>query len=608
MNQKKNFGSVVDLFTQRCLSYPSTPLYHFSETGLFENKQSFTYEELRQKIHSIAALIQQYVKPGDRALLIFAPGMDYITTFWACLFAGVLAVPAYPPFDKGTVEKLQSIINNAKPSIILSNTEIIQKIKKLGLIKNLASIPLIQRFVTKFSTKVNHLMEWDFQNFRWIDISKATPDMASLFKELPIKDSDIGYLQYTSGSTALPKGVIVRHGNLIDNIDLIHGMVGRTCNERMVSWLPPYHDMGLISNLLFPVYAEFSIFMMPPVTFLKHPYLWLKAISDFDAQISGGPNFAYELCQKRVDDQLHENNLQLHSWRVAFNGAEYIDQKTLDNFASKFGQYGFQKKSFYALYGLAESTLFVSGNKDHKGPPKFLNLDRASLNQNKVVLSEQTTDNSHCTLVGCGKAVAPVVIVRGPPFRRCEEGEIGEIWLQGPSVTTGYWENEEATRETFHAQLENSETGKYLRTGDLGFLDQGILYITGRIKELIIINGKNHYPYDIEILIGSLDVRLKLGCIAAFSFHIIEGESLAIVAEVRQPFPAQELEDITQQIQNNILSNFGLKPQFIALLAPKKIPKTTSGKLRRNIIKKLAIDNELNALSVWQFGSNHYDL
>jgi acyl-CoA synthetase (AMP-forming)/AMP-acid ligase II len=608
MNQTKRIDSVVELLTQRCLSNPSAPIYHFSETGFFEDKQSLTYGELQQKIYSIAALIQEYVKPGERALLIFTPGMDYITTFWACLFAGVLAVPAYPPFDKGTVEKLQAIINNAQPSIILSNTEIIQKIKKLGLIKNLASIPLLQRFVSKFSTNVNHLMEWDFQNFRWIDISKAKPDMGALFKGISFKDSDICYLQYTSGSTAMPKGVIVRHKNLLDNLSLIYETIGKTCNERMVSWLPPYHDMGLIGNLLFPVYAGFSIFMMSPVSFLRHPYLWLKAISDFEANLSGGPNFSYELCEKRIDEQLIENNLQLQSWRVAYNGAEYINHKTLNNFYSKFRQYGFQKESFYLLYGLAESTLFVSGNNSREKSSGILNLDRESLNQNKVVLAKQNIDSSHCTLVGCGKPMVTTVIVAGPPFRRCKEGEIGEIWLQGPSVTSGYWENEEETQKIFQAQLEDFNTSNYLRTGDLGFLYQDNLYITGRIKELIIINGKNHYPYDIEILIGSLDTRLKLGCIAAFSLQEVEEEQLAIVAEVKQPFPIQELEEITQKIKVNIGSSFGLRPHFIALLPPKNIPKTTSGKLRRNIIKRLATDNELNALYVWKFGSNHYDV
>ncbi|WP_131795415.1 fatty acyl-AMP ligase [Fluoribacter gormanii] len=607
MNSRKKIESVVEMFIERCLSNPSAPLYYFSATGLFENSQQLTYGDLQQKINSIAALIQQYVKPGDRVLLIFTPGVDYIVTFWACLFSGALAVPAYPPFDKSTVEKLQAIINNSKPSIILSNTEITQKIKKLGFIKNLASIPLIQKFVSKFSTKVNHLMEWDFHHFRWIDINKATIEMADLYKPLSFQSSDMCYLQYTSGSTAMPKGVIVRHGNLLDNLSLVYETIGKTSNERMVSWLPPYHDMGLIGNLLFPVYADFSIFMMSPLAFLKHPYLWLKAISDFEANISGGPNFSYEICGKRIDEQLIDTNLQLHSWRVAYNGAEYIHHKTLNDFYSKFSKYGFQIKSFYPLYGLAESTVFVSGNKNANDHPQILNVDMNSLHQDKIVPTDGTKHNAHSVLVGCGKPMVPLIIVSKAPFRICAEGEIGEIWLRGPSVTSGYWENEEANKETFHADLENLNGIKYLRTGDLGFLYKDNLFITGRIKELIIINGKNHYPYDIEILIGSLDSRLKTGCIAAFSINVAESEQLAIVAEVKQLFPAQEFEGIINKIKATISSSFGLSPHFIALLPPKKIPKTTSGKLRRNIIKKLVTDNELNALYVWQSGSKNYD-
>ncbi|QMT61545.1 fatty acyl-AMP ligase [Legionella sp. PC997] len=606
MNARKKIENIVELFKERAFANPSAPLYYFSTTGLFENSEQYTYGELQQKIYSIAALIQQYAKPGDRVLLIFTPGIDYIVTFWACLFSGVLAVPAYPPFDKSTVEKLQAIINNSKPSIILSNTEITQKIKKLGFIKNLASIPLIQKFVSKFSTKIDHLMEWDFQNFRWVDINKATIAMADLYKPLSFKGSDMCYLQYTSGSTALPKGVIVRHGNLLDNLSLVYETIGKTSKERMVSWLPPYHDMGLIGNLLFPVYTDFSIFMMSPISFLKHPYLWLKAISDFKANISGGPNFAYEICEKRINEQFIEPNFQLDSWRVAYNGAEYINHKTLNNFYNKFSQYGFQKKSFYPIYGLAESTVFVSGHKNGHEHPQFLNIEMDSLHQNKVVLADEANNNTQSVLVGCGKPMVPVVIVSKPPFRRCAEGDIGEIWLCGPSVTSGYWENEQATQESFHADID-SETTKYLRTGDLGFLYKDNLFITGRIKELIIINGKNHYPYDIEIHLGSSDSRLKTGCIAAFSVNMDNSEQLAIVAEVRQLFPNNELEDIVNTIKSNISSSFGLSPQFIALLPPKKIPKTTSGKLRRNIIKKLVTDNELPPLFVWQSGSKDYD-
>ena len=597
MKLRNKLVSVVDLFLERCASNPSAPLYYFSPTGLLVHSEQYTYGELQQKIQSIAALIQQNTKPGERVLLIFTPGIDYIITFWACLFSGVLAVPAYPPFDKSTVEKLQAIIDNSKPSIILSNNEIIQKIKKLGFIKNIASIPLIQKFVSKFSSNMHHLMEWNFQNFRWIDINKASIGMADLYKPISFKSSDMSYLQYTSGSTSMPKGVVVSHGNLLDNLSLVYETIGKTSNERMVSWLPPYHDMGLIGNILFPVYANFTIFMMSPISFLRRPYLWLKAISDFEANISGGPNFSYEICEKRIDENLIEDNLKLHSWRVAYNGSEHINYKTLNNFSNKFYKYGFQKKSFYPLYGLAESTVFVSGNKPGNAEPQLLTVNMDFLHQNKIILSDLNDNEPHTVLVSCGKSMVPIHIVSKAPFRICAEGEVGEIWLHGPSVTSGYWENHDETKKIFQAQLKTSPDTKYLRTGDLGFLYKDNLYITGRIKDLIIINGKNHYPYDIELLLGSLDSRLKAGCIAAFSINISDAEQLAIVAEVKQPSHAQELENISITIKKNITFNFGLNPYFIALLAPKKIPKTTSGKLRRNIIKQLVADNELPAFS-----------
>ncbi|CDZ76651.1 Long-chain-fatty-acid--AMP ligase FadD32 [Legionella massiliensis] len=601
MNAKNKFENVVEMFLDRCQLNQSKPLYYFSPTGKFEDNEQITYDELLQKINSLSALLQQQTKPGERVLLIFTPGLDYIVTFWACVFAGVLAVPAYPPFDKSTVEKLEAIINNAKPAIILSNTEIIQKIKKLGFIKNIASLPLIRNFLNTFSFKMTELLEWDFQGVRWIDIKKSTSNMANSYKPISIKGSDMCYLQYTSGSTSMPKGVIVRHENLLDNLGLVYKTIGETNHERMVSWLPPYHDMGLIGNLLFPVYAGFSIFMMSPVSFLRHPYLWLKAISDFEANLSGGPNFSYEICEKRIDEQLIEENFRLDSWRVAYNGAEHIYHKTLNNFFNKFGKYGFKKKAFYPIYGLAESTVFVSGNKNESDLPKVLNVDINSLQKNQVELS----DDAKTVLVGCGKPMTNLCIVSEAPHKICGEGEIGEIWLSGPSVTSGYWENYEATKEYFKAYLKDSDTISYLRTGDLGFLYKGDLFITGRIKELIIVNGKNHYPYDIEILIGSLDSRLKTGCIAAFSVNANTSEQLAIVAEIKRICPRDELEDIVNKIRTNINSSFGLIPHFVALLPPKKIPKTTSGKLRRNIIKKMVSENTLNVIYSWELGEGN---
>jgi len=332
----KNISNMVDLFQYRSQIMPNDFLYHFSQTGLVADNESVTYLELEKKIKSIAALIQQYAKPGDRALMIFQPGLDYIVTFWACLYAGVIAVPAYPPFDKSTVEKLQAILENSAPKIILSNTKIINTIKKISALKVLTNNTFVKKLITKFSQKTVDMLDWDFNKFHWLDITLCPSDESDNWKPVLINQHDVAYLQYTSGSTGMPKGVRVTHANTLDNMELVLDTIGKIEHERMVSWLPPYHDMGLVGSIIFPVYAKNTIMMMSPVAFLRHPGVWLKAVSEFQASISGGPNFAYELCEKKIELAQVDPNFKLDSWRVAYNGAENIHYNTLKKFSDKF--------------------------------------------------------------------------------------------------------------------------------------------------------------------------------------------------------------------------------------------------------------------------------
>ncbi|WP_419418748.1 fatty acyl-AMP ligase [Legionella sp. D16C41] len=596
MYKDLRFTSTVHLFNDRCQNTPHNLLYSYSPTGLVKDSINLTFCEIEKKILTVAALIQAYTQPGDRVLMIFTPGIDYIVSFWACLYAGVLAVPAYPPFDKNTVEKLQAIINNANPRLILSNNEIINNIKKLSLFKTLASNRLLKKLASKFSHKTTELCEWDFEKFHWLDIGVTEKNFTNPYKPVSIKPDNPAYLQYTSGSTALPKGVIVSHRNLLVNLELVDNTIGRAENDRMVSWLPPYHDMGLIGNLLFPVYVQFPILMMAPFTFLRHPYIWLKAISDFKGTISGGPNFAFELCAKRVDTEKIDADFNLKTWRVAYNGAEHINYQTLDNFYKKFKPYGFNKQAYYPIYGLAEATVFVSG-KHRDEVLNYLVVKKTSLKQHQIAPThEKAKDNS--VLVSCGRPKVPAIIV-SEDLTPCREGQVGEIWLHGDSVTLGYWQKEEATKETYQATLNHNLEKTYLRTGDLGFLLDGHLYITGRIKDLIIINGKNHYPHDIELIVNHDEPRLRLGCTAAFSLVSDGHERLAIAAEVKQPLGLNDYLNIIQKIRTNISIEHSLETYLIALLPPKTIPKTTSGKLRRSYTKQLLESNQLKLLYRW---------
>ncbi|CEK12188.1 fatty acyl-AMP ligase [Legionella hackeliae] len=596
MSASNQFTNVVELFRHRTQDFPDSYLYYFSDTGLQKNNRAYTYAELEKKIITTAALIQEYTSPGDRVLMIFAPGLDYMIAFWACLYAGVLAVPAYPPFNKNTVEKIQAILENAQPVAILSNTNIISSIKRLGLLKKMADNGLIKKLLQQFASKTNDLLAWDFKHFHWLDINQIN-GFSGQWKPINTKLDDLAYLQYTSGSTAMPKGVMVSHANILSNVELIHQAIGKTSGERMVSWLPPYHDMGLISSLFFPVYCRYAVMMMSPISFLRDPSLWLKAISEFKGSISGGPNFSYELCEKKINEKDLESGFDLSHWRVAFNGAEPIRHSTLENFAKKFSPFGFKKKAYYPLYGLAESTVFVSGEKGNKAAaPCYLFAEKESLKGNKITIAKTEEDKQ--VLVGCGKPKVPLVIVSESPRRRvCEEGEIGEIWISGSSITKGYWGKEQETKECYFARLEEDPLD-YLRTGDLGLLLNGNLYITGRIKDLIIINGKNYYPHDIELIVEGSDKAIRLGCTAVFAVNGNDKEEVAVVTELKLN-NAATYEEIAQKIYEQIHLNFSIPVQVITFIPPKTIPKTTSGKLRRGYIRAALEANELDVLFKW---------
>ncbi|CEG56898.1 fatty acyl-AMP ligase [Legionella fallonii] len=589
--------NMVELFQERVQKIPEKNVYYFSETGLHENNVAYSYGSLEEKIMFIAALIQEHTTPGDRVLMIFAPGMDYLVAFWACLYAGVIAVPAYPPFNKNTIEKIQAIIENATPTVILSNTTIITSIKRLGMVKRIAENRLMKKLLKQFASKTVELLEWDFKNFFWLDINQIKHFSGS-WKAFNKKPEDIAYLQYTSGSTSMPKGVMVSHENILANMELVHQTIGKTTDERLVSWLPPYHDMGLISSLLFPVYCDYQVMMMSPVVFLRAPFLWLKAISEFQGTISGGPNFAFDLCTNKINEAELNSELNLNHWRVAYNGAEPIQHNTLENFSKKFAAFGFKKTAFYPIYGLAESTVYVSGEKvSSNEPPHYLYVDKESLQKNKVVVNSHKEDSK--ILVSCGKPKMPArIIVDFPTAKICDEGVIGEIWLNGSSVAKGYWHKEHETQESFLASLTSEPDTYYLRTGDLGFILDGNLYVTGRIKDLIIINGKNYYPQDIELVVEASHPSIRSGCSVAYAISGDDKEEVTVVAEVKNAtsiiFP-----EIAQKIYEQVNLNFGIPIHEISLCLPKNIPKTTSGKLRRSHTKLMIENNQLPVLFKW---------
>jgi acyl-CoA synthetase (AMP-forming)/AMP-acid ligase II len=408
-----------------------------------------------------------------------------------------------------------------------------------------------------------------------------------------VQPETLAFLQYTSGSTGDPKGVMVSHGNLLHNERMIQQAFGHTEDTVVVGWLPLFHDMGLIGNVLQSLYMGVRCILMPPVAFLQRPYRWLQAISCFKATTSGAPNFAYDLCARKITDQQAES-LDLSSWAVAFSGAEPVRAETLDLFARRFGPYGFRREAFYPCYGLAEATLLVSGGA-HSTAPAVCSVDADSLEEHCVAPATEGADAR--TLVSCGWAwdTQRIAIVDSESFRRCPEGHVGEIWVAGPSVAQGYWSRPELTQQTFHAYVQDTNEGPYLRTGDLGFVQQGELFVTGRLKDMIVIRGRNYYPQDIERLVQESHPALEEGHGAAFSVERGGEERLVVAQEVKYTYRRNlNVAEVTGNIRETVAEQFGLDLLAVVLLKSGGVQRTSSGKIQRGTCKAHFLANRLD--------------
>jgi len=537
--------SIIDIIRWRAEKQSNKLAYQFSDYSCPSEVEEkvLSYAELDRKSRHIAALLQDLNVYGKPVLIMYPPGLDYIVAYFGCLFAGAIAVPCYSPLNSSMMSTLNKVVKNSGSCHILTIEEIKDKVWK-----EIDNQPYLS-------------------SLQWISTDKITVDMSSNYKNVDIKEDDLAFLQYTSGSTSAPKGVMVTHGNLLLNSEYIYKGFKISSESRLVSWLPPYHDMGLIGGIIQPLYGEFPVLIMAPISFIRRPVRWLQAITKFRATISGGPNFAYDLCVKKITQE-DKSNLDLSNWSLAFNGAEPIRIKTLERFSEFFASCGFTYKSFCPCYGLAESTLMVTV-ADKEDEPSTMKLDNKSITQG-IVKSCNTDDG--IILVGCGKGKkdTQVVIVNSDTNDICGEDHIGEIWVKGASVAKGYWNNEEATEETFRSLLNNGE-GPFLKTGDLGFMHDGELYISGRIKDLIIIRGNNYYPQDIEAIVENSDPGFRQGRIAAFSIEVKDEEQLIIVAENNlSEFKKEEgknIEELFLSIARAISDKFQITKVLIIILS-----------------------------------------
>ena len=579
--------TLVDILRWRAEHQPNQRAYTFLLDGEREEVH-LTYAELDKQARAIAARLQRILRPfatlraaqaqdtggtGERALLLYPPGLDFIAAFFGCLYAGVVAVPSYPPRRKRPSPRLQAIVQDAQPAVVLSHST-------------------IRADVMRYPKPALMGLEWLVTDQSGHDLAEK---QAGLWQMPPISSESLAFLQYTSGSTATPKGVMLTHGNLLHNFAIIQQGFEVTPNSVGVIWLPPYHDMGLIGGILEPLYVGMQVVLMSPIAFLQKPVRWLQAISRYQATNSGGPNFAYDLCVEKITPRERET-LDLSSWEVAFNGAEPIRAETMARFVKAFEGCGFRRETFYPCYGLAEATLIVSGGL--KGAtPILYQVDESALLENKVV---ESTDGT--TLVGCGqsKLGQEIVIVEPESARRCAEGEIGEIWVKGASVAKGYWRQPEKTEATFHAYLSppnvgggRGGAGPFLRTGDLGFSLDRELFVTGRIKDLIIIRGRNHYPQDIELTAQESHMALQPHCGAAFSVQMEGQERVVVLFELKRRHRKANVEEVADAIRAAVAQQHQLDLYAVVLIRPARMPKTTSGKVQRHLCRKGFLENTL---------------
>lgn len=565
--------SLAALLRYRATVQPSDRAYvALSDRGL--EVSSITFGELDRRAGALAARIVRDAAIGDRALLVFPMGIECLVAFFACLYAGVIAVPMMVPRRQSTRDSSASIVADCAPRLALSTAELVSG----------ARGDLIARF--------------QHTGLAWLAVDGVDDATAAKLPKLPeARREEIAFLQYTSGSTSAPKGVMVSHANLLANLEMIRATSGNTRRSTHVSWVPLYHDMGLILNALQALYVGATCVLIPPLAFLQRPYLWLRAISDYRGEVAGGPNFGFDLCVDRVRlEQLA--GLDLSCWKLAINGAEPVRAATIERFAATFRAYGFDPNAMRPAYGMAEATLLISAG--NRGQAIVLRaVSRAGLLRHEAVPPRDDADTQ--TAVGCGRAlIGEEIAIVDPETRvRLAADRVGEIWVAGPNVAQGYWRNPEATDTTFRAQIAGEGDRQWLRTGDLGFFDDaGELFITGRIKDVIIVRGANHYPQDIETTVQESHPALRRHGAAAFAIaDEAKGEQLVIVQEIERTerariVPAQ----LIGHIREAVVREHDIVPHEIALLRPGTLPKTTSGKIQRGLARQLWLSGTLDRL------------
>jgi acyl-CoA synthetase (AMP-forming)/AMP-acid ligase II len=546
--------------------------FTFLKDGEHEESR-LTYGELDQSAQRIAARLQAMGLEGERVLLLYPSGLEFIAAFFGCLYAGAIAIPASAPRNLRALQHLRSITDDAQPKLVLTSEGVWARVEPL-------------------------LSQTGLDSLRWLTDQSLNSMTAGEWHEPQIDGDTLAFLQYTSGSTSEPKGVMVAHRNVLANNRMLRESFGQDEDSVVVSWLPLFHDMGLVGNVLQVIYQGAQCVLMPPEAFLMKPVRWLQAISRYGAQNSGGPNFAYELCARRVTAE-QKASLDLSKWEVAFIGAEPVRAGTLERFAEAFSSCGFRGAALYPCYGLAEASLFVAGESKLKGY-QAIDFQARSLEEHCAVPCADADVGALKArrLVGCGHGWVgqEISIVDPASSFLCESGRVGEVWVSGPNVAQGYWGRGGDSQETFRAHVIGDGATTYLRTGDLGFFYDGKLFICGRFKDHIIIAGRNHYPADIEQAVEQCHHAIRTGACAAFSVEVDDFERLVVVAELERTYREDD-RSVVQAIRQAVAEAHDLMPHSITLLNPTGCPRTSSGKIIRHACRTSWLDGTLN---IWK--------
>jgi acyl-CoA synthetase (AMP-forming)/AMP-acid ligase II len=588
MTTASEASTLLSLARVRAQEKPSLRAYSFLVDGETE-ELTLTYSELDLRARAIAALLQSKELQGGRALLLFPPGLEYIEAFFGCLYAGVAAVPAYPPQVMLTLSRIEAIIADAGTTLGLTTSA-------------------LRTTLMPMCTQVKGLSA-----MQWLTTDDLEPGMEDDWREPALEEQSLAFLQYTSGTTGAPKGVMLSHGNVLHNLALLlegergvaYGSKPRSLlmasSERAVGvlWLPPYHDLGLIGGVLLPVYASTPITLMSPISFLEHPLRWLQAISRFQAGYSGAPDFAYDWCVSRISPE-QRADLDLSCWHLALcGGGGAVRYEALDRFANAFADCGFRREAFYVAYGLAEATLFVSGRLKPAVPVVKM-FDRRELERNQVLEASVANPGTRA-VVGCGRTLLDqeLAIVDPNTETRCPPGRVGEIWVSGPSVGRGYWGHPAETEAIFNARLADKGEGPFLRTGDLGFVRNDELFVTGRLKDLIVIQDRLHYPEDIEMTVDKCHKALRPYSGAAFVVDLEIEKALVILQEVDREYKL-DLSPVVEKIRATVAEMHQIQPYAVILIRPGSIFRTSSGKIQRFACREAFLAGKLKVVAEWR--------